>query len=64
MFTHPDQISRNVIEHHRQLVEDATQCRQHDRPVPSTPSVAAKITRRLVAAFARAGAVAAEAPGH
>jgi hypothetical protein len=63
MFTHPDHIGQKVNEHHRRLIEDASQCRQHDRLVPTTPSVAAKITRRLVATFAKAGAVAVEAPG-
>jgi hypothetical protein len=62
MFTQPDRIGQIAREHHRQLIADASQCRQYDRLVPRTPSAAARITRRLVAAFARPHAVAAETP--
>lgn len=63
MFTQPDRIGQIAREHHRQLMADASQCRSHEGLAPRTPSPATRITRRLVAAFARAGAVAAEAPG-
>jgi hypothetical protein len=63
MFTQPDRIGQLAREHHHQLMADARQCRQHGRQAPSTPSAAARITRRLVAAFARASVVPAEAPG-
>jgi hypothetical protein len=63
MFTHPDRIGQLAREHHHDMLAQASQRRlrnQHGRRSPRTPH-AAKFTRRLVEALARAGVV--EHPG-
>jgi hypothetical protein len=61
MFTHPDRIGQLAREHHHQMLAQASRRQlrhQHGRPAAST-----QIIRRLAAAIARAGVVAAQAPG-
>jgi hypothetical protein len=67
MFTQPDRIGQLAREHRNQMLAEASQWRlqhQHARPAPATPGATARITRRLTAAIARFGSVAAAAPGH
>jgi hypothetical protein len=66
MFTHPDRIGQLNREHHHDMLVQASQRmlrHQHGRRSSGTPNAAARITRRLAAAIARAGVVAAETPG-
>ena len=66
MFTHPDRIGQLAREHHHDMLAQASQRRvgnQHGSRPSRTPHAAARITRRLAAAIARAGIVAAETPG-
>jgi hypothetical protein len=66
MFTHPDRIGQLAREHHHDMLAQASQRRlrtQHGRRSFKMPDAAAWITRRLAAALARAGVVAAQTPG-
>lgn len=66
MFTHPDRIGQLAREHHHDMLAQASQRRlrnQHGRRPSRTPNAAARITRRLAEAIARAGVVAAGTPG-
>ena len=66
MFTQPDRIGQLARERHQQMLAEASQRQlrhQHGRPAPATPGTVTRITRRLTAAIARFGSVAAEAPG-
>jgi hypothetical protein len=60
------QLTQLAREHQRQMLAQASQRprrHQHGYPAPRTPGPAARGARRLAAAIARAGAVAAQAPG-
>jgi len=65
MFINPNLATRLAREHQRELLAQASQrqLRRRHRPAPGAPGVTARITRRLAAAIARAGAVAAQAAG-
>jgi hypothetical protein len=66
MFSHPDRIGQLARENYGQMLAQASQrqlLQQGDRPAARTPGLATRMTRRLAAAFARAGAVTAPAPG-
>jgi len=66
MFSHPDRIGQLARENHRQMLARASQRRllhDDDRPAARTPGLAARLTRRLAAAFARADAVSTPVPG-
>jgi hypothetical protein len=67
MFTHPYIGSQLAREHQRQMLAEASQRQLRSRrrrpPVAKNPNAAARIIRRLAAAIAKAGVVAAEAPG-
>jgi len=61
MFTHPDRIGQLALEHHHQMLAQASQRQlrhQHSRPAATT-----RIIRRLAALIAGAGVVPAQAPG-
>jgi hypothetical protein len=67
MFAQPDRIGQLARENHNQMLAEASQRQlrhQHGHPAPATSGPATRITRRLAAAIARLGTVAAEAPGH
>jgi hypothetical protein len=67
MFTQPDRIGQLARENHNQMLAEASQRQlrhQHGHSAPATPGAATRITRRLAAAIAGFGSVAAEAPGH
>jgi hypothetical protein len=67
MFNQPDRIGQLAREHHHQMLAEASQRQlrhQHGSAAPATAGTATRITRRLAAAIARFGPVAAEAPGH
>jgi hypothetical protein len=66
MFSHPDRIGQLARENHRQMLAQASQrqlLREDDSPAARTPGLAARLTRRLAAAFARADVVGTLAPG-
>jgi hypothetical protein len=66
MFSHPDRIGQLASENYRQMLAQASRrqlLRQDDGPTPTTPGLATRMTRRVAAAFARAGAVTAPTPG-
>ena len=66
MFTHPDRIGQLASENHRQMLAQASQrqlLHQADSPAARTPGLAARMTRRLAEAIARAGVVSAQVPG-
>jgi hypothetical protein len=66
MFTHPDRIGQLASENHRQMLAQASRRRllhQEDGPTARTAGLAARMTRRLATAIARAGVVTAQAPG-
>jgi hypothetical protein len=65
MFSHPDRIGQPARENHRQLMAQASrrQLRRRHGQQAARTATAAGVTRRLAAAIARAGAVAAQAPG-
>ena len=63
MITNPNLATQLAREHQRQMLAQASQQRhQHGRPARGTPNAAASIIR-VGAAIARAGRVAAQAPG-
>lgn len=65
MFINPHLATQLARDHQRQLLAQASQrqlAHQHRRPSNGTPGPAG-ITRRLATAIARAGRVAAHAPG-
>jgi hypothetical protein len=66
MISNPNLAAQLAREHQRQMLAQASQRRlrhQHACPAPRTPRPAARVARRLAAAIARAGVVAAQAPG-
>jgi len=66
MFAHPDRIGQLAREHHHDMLAQASQRRlrdQHGRRPSRTPNAAARVIRRLAAAIARGGVVAAETRG-
>jgi hypothetical protein len=66
MFSHPDRIGQLATENHQQMLAQARQrqlLHEDDRPAVRTPGLAARMARRLAAAFARPGAVTAPTPG-
>jgi hypothetical protein len=66
MFSHPDRIGQLASENHRHMLAQASRrqlLHQDDRPATRTLGLAARTTRRLAAAIARAGVVTAQAPG-
>jgi hypothetical protein len=67
MFTNPGLIGQLTREHHRQMLAEASQrqlrSRQRRPRAATNPTIAARIARRLAAAIARGGVVAAQAPG-
>jgi hypothetical protein len=66
MFSHPDRMGQLASENHRHMLAQASQrqlLHDDDRPAARTPGLAARMTRRLAAAFARAGVVTAQVPG-
>jgi hypothetical protein len=64
MFMTSELATQLAREHYRRMLGDASQrqlAHQHARPANGTPDHAG-LTRRLIAAIARAGRVAAQAP--
>lgn len=62
MFTSPDRLSQLAGEHHLKLLAEASQ-RQLRHQAAEEPGLAARITRRLLAAIARVSVAARPAPG-
>jgi hypothetical protein len=66
MFSHPDRIGQLARENHRQMLAQASRrqlLHEDHSPAARTPGLAARLTRRLAAAFARADVVSTPAPG-
>jgi hypothetical protein len=66
VFTHPEVMEQLAAGHQRQMLAEASQRRlwhQRSRWPSKRPGAAVQVTRRLAAAIANAGVVAAEIPG-
>jgi hypothetical protein len=66
MYSHPDRIGQLARENYGQMLAQASRrqlLQQDDRPAARTPGLGTRMTRRLAAAFARAGVVTAPTPG-
>lgn len=64
MYTYPDRMSQVARQHQRELLAEARkhQLLQQSRPARQPRGTSSTITRRLLAAFAKVGAVARVAP--